>query len=171
MSVLVVYESMYGNTHLVADAVARGLGEAGVPAEVLSIRDAWGRPLADDDVLVVGAPTHGHGLSRENSREQAVHDADRHHLRVDESAEGPGVREWLASLPAGTGRAAAFDTRVKGPRLLTGQASRKIADALEEHGHRLLTGPESFLVTLSNELAPGEADRARQWGAALAAAL
>lgn len=171
MTVLVVYESMYGNTHVVADAIARGLGEAGVPAEVLSIREAWGRPLGPEDALVVGGPTHGHGLSREASRGQAVQDAERHQRTVDASAEGPGVREWLASLPEGTGRAAAFDTRIKGPRLLTGQASRKIADVLEEHGHRVVAQPESFLVTTGNELVPGEADRARQWGTALAAQL
>lgn len=168
MTVLVVYESMYGNTHRIAEAIGRGLTEAGVPAEVRSTAEAQRRPPGAGDVLVVGAPTHGHGLSRENSREQAVRDASRHHLDVDGSAAGPGVREWLAALDAGTGRAAAFDTRVKGPAMLTGRASQKIVRALQEHGYELVAEPESFLVTMGNELVPGEEERALAWGRGLA---
>lgn len=171
MTVLVVYESMYGNTHRIAGAIARGLTEAGAPAEVRSTAEAQQRPPAAGDVLVVGAPTHGHGLSRENSREQAVRDASRHHLDVDGSAGGPGVREWLAGLAAAGGRAAAFDTRVKGPAVLTGRASQKIARALEEHRYELFARPESFLVSMDNELLPGEEERAAAWGRDLAAAL
>ena len=39
MRALVVYESMYGNTHLVAEAIARGLRSAG-PVQVASVADA-----------------------------------------------------------------------------------------------------------------------------------
>lgn len=171
MTVLVVYESMYGNTHRIAEAIGRGLAEAGVPAQVRSTAEAQRHPPAAGDVLVVGAPTHGHGLSRENSREQAVRDASRHHQEVDDSAAGPGVREWLTALGAEGGRATAFDTRVKGPALLTGRASQKIARALEEHRYELVAEPESFLVTMGNDLVPGEEERARGWGRDLAAVL
>ncbi|MFE7631402.1 flavodoxin domain-containing protein [Kocuria sp. NPDC057446] len=171
MTVLVVYESVYGNTHRIAEAIGRGLAEAGVPAQVRSTAEAERHPPAAGDVLVVGAPTHGHGLSRENSREQAVRDASRHDLEVDDAAAGPGVREWLAALGAEGGRATAFDTRVKGPAMLTGRASQKIARALEEHHYELVAQPESFLVTMGNDLVPGEEDRARRWGRDLAAAL
>lgn len=171
MTVLVVYESMYGNTHRIAEAIGRGLTEAGAPAEVRSTAEAQRHPPVAGDVLVVGAPTHGHGLSRENSREQAVRDASRHHLDVDGSATGPGVREWLAALDAEGGRATAFDTRIKGPAMLTGRASQKIARALEEHRYELVAEPESFLVTMGNELVPGEEERAVAWGRDLAAAL
>ncbi|GAB2602027.1 flavodoxin family protein [Kocuria himachalensis] len=171
MTVLAVYESVYGNTHRIAEAIGRGLTEAGVPAEVRSTAEAQRQPPGPGDVLVVGAPTHGHGLSREDSREQAVRDASRHHLDVDGSATGPGVREWLAALDAEGGRATAFDTRIKGPAMLTGRASQKIARALEEPRYELVAAPESFLVTTGNDLVPGEEERARRWGRDLAAVL
>jgi len=39
MRSLVVYESMFGNTHLVAEAIARGLRSGG-PVQVASVADA-----------------------------------------------------------------------------------------------------------------------------------
>ena len=39
MRALVVYESMYGNTHLVAEAIARGLRSA-CPVQVASLAEA-----------------------------------------------------------------------------------------------------------------------------------
>ena len=55
---------------------------------------------------------------------------------------------------------------------LTGGARRAIARGLEQAGYRLLASPETFLVeAVAGPLRPGEAERARAWGAALAAAL
>lgn len=169
MTVVVVYESMYGNTHLIAEAIARGAAEAGAAAEVVSVEAAVRRTADPEDVLIVGGPTHVHGLSRAPTRQAAVRDAPAHDVEVDPAAGGPGVREWLGTLETTGGRAAAFDTRAKGPAVLTGRASQKIAKALRQHGFELLAEPESFLVTSANELLPGEETRARQWGAGLAA--
>lgn len=171
MTVVVVYESMYGNTHRIAEAISQGLTEAGAAAEVISIEAARERGLHPEDVLVVGAPTHVHGLSRASTREAAVRDAPGHDLEVDPSAQGEGVREWLGTLDAGGGRAAAFDTRVKAPVMLTGRASQAIAKALRRHGYELVAQPESFLVTSAHQLLPEEEARARQWGAELAATI
>lgn len=168
MTVVVVYESMYGNTHRIAAAISHGLTEAGAPAEVLSVEAVRERGLHPEDVLVVGAPTHVHGLSRATTREGAVRDAPGHHLVVDPSAHGEGIREWLGSLGAGGGRAAAFDTRAKGPAVLTGRAGQVIAKALRRHGYELVAEPESFLVTSDHQLLPEEEARARRWGAELA---
>ena len=63
--------------------------------------------------------------------------------------------------------AAAFDTRVDGPELITGQASGGIARELSHHGFTLVAKHESFLVDRHNELVAGEADRAIRWGASL----
>ena len=65
--------------------------------------------------------------------------------------------------------AAAFDTRLVGPAAFTGRASKGLARLLERHGLTLITEPKSFLVTSDNTLRPGEEDRAREWGEALAA--
>jgi hypothetical protein len=123
----VVYESMYGNTHSVAEAIAEGLGPAAA-TEVVSTNDADRMDLTGLDLLVVGGPTHAHGMTRSQTRQAAVIDArsGEKELILDPSAEGLGVREWLDLLGPSSGRAAAFDTRVDMPELLTGHASKGI---------------------------------------------
>ena len=107
-----------------------------------------------------------HGMSNEASRraagDQAAADDG---VELDESAQGPGVREWLGGLdPVHGVPAAAFDTRIDGPAVITGRASKAIAKQLEKHGFSLLADPESFLVDRHNHLVDGEADRAAAWG-------
>jgi GNAT superfamily N-acetyltransferase len=169
---LVVYESMYGNTHAIAEAIASGLRHA-ADAEVMTVHDADAGRVNAVDLLVVGGPTHVHGMTRESSRKAALDAAAEPDsgLAVDPDAEGEGVREWLESLrPLGV-RAAAFDTRVGIPPALSGRASKGIAKKLRERGCELIVDPESFLVTKDNHLEPDEEAHARRWGAELAAAL
>ncbi len=172
MRTVVVYESMYGNTHLVADAVGRGLGPA---TEVISVHDATAERIAGADLLVVGGPTHVHSLTRESTRHAAADAAAQPEsaLTMDPDSYGDGLREWFDRLPeaaAGT-RAAAFDTRMPGPAMLTGRASRGIAKRLHHHGYAVVGEPESFLVAKDNTLRDHELEHATAWGAALAAAL
>jgi flavodoxin-like protein len=166
---LVIYESMYGNTHLVAEAIAEGL-RASADVVVASVHEADATLVAGADLLVVGGPTHVHGMSRASTREAAVTAAAKPEsgLTLDPESEGLGVREWLASLEELDLRAAAFDTRLDAPAMLTGRASKGIGRALREHGCTLVAEPESFLVTKATELEPGEDAHARSWGAALA---
>jgi hypothetical protein len=168
----VVYESMYGNTHSVAKAIAEGLGPAAV-TEVVATNDADQMDLTGLDLLVVGGPTHAHGMSRSQTRQAAVNDASsgEKELSLDASVGGPGVREWLDSLGPSSGRAAAFDTRVDMPELLTGHAAKGIGKKLKQHGFELVADPESFLVSGDSGLLPGELDQARQWGQTLASSL
>jgi hypothetical protein len=172
MRVVIVYESMFGNTHLIADAIAKGLAPGNV-ITVVPVAEA-GRELLDRaDLVVVGGPTHVHGMSRARSRASAVEMAHKEgsQLTLDASAEGPGLRDWLASLGEIRTRGAAFDTRLAGTPMLTGRASKTIAKLLEGRGIALLAPAESFLVTKDNQLRPGEQDRAGQWGRELAALL
>ena len=55
MRAMVIYESMHGNTRIVAEAVARGLGPSG-EVRVLPGGKAQGENLADCDLVVVGGP-------------------------------------------------------------------------------------------------------------------
>jgi Flavodoxin domain len=169
MNALVVYESVYGNTRAVADAVAEGLGGAAV----LPVHEAVAR-AAQADLLVVGGPTHMHGLATTRSREMAAAAAHEDGaLTLDPSAtKEPGLRKWLHELDDNGGaQAAAFDTRLDRSQLLTGLASRGIAKRLRRHGYEVL-GTESFLVEDSEgPLEDGELDRARAWGAQLAASV
>jgi Flavodoxin domain len=169
VNALVVYESMYGNTRAIAEAIAEGMGGA----EVLPVHEA-GQPAEHPDLLVVGGPTHVHSLATIRSRHMAVEaiqeDGTAH---VEPGAtEEPGLRAWLRDLPDGGGiHAAAFDTRLDRSPWLTGVASRAIAKRLRRRGYEVLAS-ESFLVEASEgPLEEGELDRARDWGRELAGSL
>jgi hypothetical protein len=171
MRAIVVYESMYGNTHTIAEAVAEGLGRSTADVSVVPVGRATAELMQSADVVVVGAPTPGDGLSRPSTRASAVEAAGKPEtqLTLDADAHGLGVRDWLAVIGPSTALAAAFDTRVSGPSAFTGRASHAIDRHLRRHGFSRIMPPESFLVDKQNHLLPGEADRAREWGSALAA--
>jgi hypothetical protein len=168
MRALVVYESMFGNTHVVASKIADGLGGT-YQVTLVPVAEATPDLLASADLLVVGGPTHMHGLSTAMTRRMAAHAAAKPDsgLSLDPDATGPGVRDLLKRPGSRQVLAAAFDTRLPGAPKSTGQASRRIARSLERHGCLLIAAPESFLVTPQNTLADDEAARARRWGEAL----
>jgi Flavodoxin len=170
MRALVVYESMYGNTHVVASNIADGL-RATHEVILVPVADATAELVASADLLAVGAPTHMHGLPRPATRRMAADAASKNpgDQWLDPAITGPGIRDWLGGLGGGHALAAAFDTRLNGVPLFTGRASRVIGRLLKRHGYRLAVDPESFLVSQRNTLLDGEASRARRWGAALGA--
>jgi Flavodoxin domain len=165
--VLIVFESMYGNTREVATAIAEGVGG---DARVLAVHEA-GAAADDAELLVVGGPTHMHGLATSLSRRMTAEAAkeDGHHALDPSATEGPGLRTWLRDAPDGRGKpAAAFDTRIDRSALLTGSAARGIARRLRQRGYDV-KGSESFFVDdAEGPLAEGERERARAWGASLA---
>jgi hypothetical protein len=171
MRALVVYESIYGNTHVVASNIADGL-RATHEVTLVPVAAATADLVAGADLLVVGGPTHMHGLSTGASRQLAVKTAAKpgSGLVLDPDADGPGLREWLSRLAGGHALAAAFDTRLTGVPALTGHASRGIGKLLKRHGYWLVMSPESFLVGQRNLLLDAESSRARRWGAKLGAA-
>jgi hypothetical protein len=172
MRAVVVYESMYGNTHVIADAIGAGLAD-GFDVAVVRVTDVGSAALAEADLLVVGGPTHMHGMSRPSTRKAAVKAAQDAggQLALEPDALRAGLREWLDSLGKNKVRAkaAAFDTRLQGPAAFTGSAAKGVGKALRHHGYDLVAEPESFLVTKDNDLVAGERDRALTWGASLAA--
>lgn len=173
MRTLVIYESMYGNTHAIADAIGDGLRSAG-EVRVVNVGNATDDLEAWADLIVVGGPTHVHGMTHERTRDAAREMAEKPESEVtlDPSAAGPGVRDWLESLVAGSGkRAAAFDTRAQGPAFLTGRASAGIANILKRRGFRLIAEAESFLIDSHSKVVAGELERAKAWGTSLASEL
>lgn len=178
MRVVVVYESVYGNTHRIAEAVAAGVAEADPDAaiEVLAVDDAGADALTGTDLLVVGGPTHMHGLARSSTKkmgakgEQDKVAAGKPAHDLDEAAYGETLRHWFHHLDRSTGAAAAFDTRFDGAPSMTGRASRGIARRLRHHGWHGVVDPESFLVDTDNTMVDGELDRAHAWGRQVAEA-
>ncbi len=162
--VLVVYESMFGNTHDVAEAVAVGLGST-VDVTLVDVGDAPLEIPDDVDLVVVGGPTHAFGMSRPSTRQSAVEQgAD------PQAAEHDGLREWIAGVVAPEGLpTAAFDTKVAKPHL-PGSAAKAAERKLRHRGFKQLVHPESFFVAgTTGDLLEGELDRARAWGESLAA--
>jgi len=160
---LVVYESMFGNTASIAEAIGAGLGDHFATVEVVDVAAAP-QQVDDVDLLVVGAPTHAFGMPRPKTREAA---------RQRGAADVPdrGVREWLETLsrPAHPIAAAAFDTRAERP--LFGSARRPIDRRLRHLGFRT-AAPISFTVTATaGPLTDGQLDAARQWAATVVPAM
>jgi hypothetical protein len=172
MRAMIVYESMFGNTHVIADAIGKGLETAGV-VFVVPVSEAGREPLGDVDLLVVGGPTHFHGMSRTRTRKWAIAIArnPKSHLVLDPGAQGAGVRDWLGSLGQGHTNVAVFDTRRKGPAVLWGRASKGIGRTLRAHGFEMVSKPKSFFVTKDHHLKRGEEVRAEEWGQRLATRL
>jgi hypothetical protein len=171
MKAVVIFESMYGNTRAIAQAVAEGIGASGdIQVTVSPVRDASAELTREADLLVVGGPTHAHGMSRRGTRRAALAAAAKRDsgLTVDPAADGPGVRDWLARLDRPRAMGAAFDTRLTAPAIVTGNAATGIARRLWRSGVTVLVKPQSFLVTKNNELSSGETVRAREWGRRLA---
>ncbi|HSK53811.1 MAG TPA: hypothetical protein VK908_01025 [Jiangellales bacterium] len=172
MRVLVVHESLFGSTHQIADAIARGIQESKPDARVECMRVGLATPDAvrRADLLVVGGPTHMRAMTSAATRRMGLSaerdDGRPHHL--EPGAAGPGVRDWFHDLPPaelGT-PAAAFDTRAD--VRLAGGAAHGIARKLRHHGYELVARPEGFFVgEAEGSLQDGELERARAWGARL----
>jgi hypothetical protein len=169
MKAVVVYESMFGSTREVAEAIGEGLS-SGASVAVVNVNHAEGSAIADVDLLVVGGPTHVHGLSRPESRAEAVEwtKARSKNLRLEPEAPGIGIREWLPTLTVTSGQFAAFDTRADFPRILSGAASAAIDRALRKLGLHRVVAPASFLISTDGRIEPGEVERARAWGESIA---
>lgn len=156
---LVVYDSVFGNTRQVAEAVAKAL-QPGFSVQVVQVQHLQPEALTGLDLLVVGSPTRG--------------------FRPTED-----VQKWLDSLPAGSlkgVRAAVFDTRIpyetiKSPILHVavklfakgdGYAASTMGAALEAKGAALIADPLGFVVQdREGPLAAGELERAAAWGGSL----
>ena len=172
MRALVVYESMFGNTEEIARDVAEGLAGTGADVTVAEVNRVRAADLRDRDLLVVGAPTHAFSLSRPKTREEAVQQgAPAERARM-------GVREWMTTLPHTLAEnvpddrwptLAVFDTRVTQVRHLPGSAAKGAARIARAKGFEVVSRASFYVLDLSGPTAPGEQERARDWGAGLAA--
>lgn len=165
MTALVVFESMYGSTRAIAEAIGQGLAASG-PVKVIEVgafAAAPGSRKISDDVtlLVVGGPTHAFGLSRSSTRADAAREAT-----AGIVSKGKGIREWLEDLTMPTGGLpiATFDTKVLKPNL-PGSAAKGAEKSLRRLGGRPIVPPRSFRVMgKSDGLVEGELEAARIWG-------
>ncbi len=155
MRIMIVYESAWGHTRMIAEAIAEGLG-AEPP---ISVEDASPLSGLEVDLLVLGGPTHAFGLSRPSTREDA-------HRRGGRRLS-TGLREWIDEAAVSSLSVALFDTKVHRPNL-PGSAAKSAAKKLHRIGCRVVAGPEHFWVEdYGGPLLADEVERAREWGAQL----
>jgi hypothetical protein len=109
---LVVYESMFGNTHTVATHIAEGIGTL-LEARIVPVHDATPEQIADADLVVVGGPTHVHGMSNERSRAGAADIASRTTI----SSSSP--THWSTGCATGSGTWPTTSGRVASQRRST----------------------------------------------------
>jgi hypothetical protein len=165
----IVYESMFGATRRVAEAIARGMTAAsGGEATVIVRRagDVSPEEVTDADVLLVGAPTHVHSLSRPETRLEAERWSQdiEQDLPLEPGALGPGVREFIRGLPPTDAPFVAFGTRADSPEIFTGSSAKAIRKRLKKRGLKALLPPMSFVVTKESRLVEGEEQKAVEFG-------
>ena len=145
MKALVVYESTWGNTERIAQAIAAGLAGG---TRALPLKTARAEELDKIDLLVIGSPViSGRPSQSMQTYLQSV------------------KRETAAKL-----KVAAFDTRLKS-RFATvlGNAASRMTAKFQELGSNAIAKPEGFIVKgQKGPLADGEVDRATRWGKDLA---
>ena len=118
---LVVYESLFGDNQRIARAIAAGLSEF-LPSNAVEVGEAATTIGPNVALLVVGGPNHKASMTKPATRQDAGRRADRPVISTRR-----GLREWFAELSPATpgGRwAAAFDTRMDHPKVLTLDGSR-----------------------------------------------
>jgi hypothetical protein len=165
MRALVVYESMWGNTERVAQAIAAGLRES-MEVESVAVAQAPADPGPEVGLIVAGGPTHAFSMSRARTRADALERGAEH------GGSAFGLREWLDRLPTGQHpqRIATFDTRVTQMRRLPGSAAKAAAKVAHRHGFERAEHVESFYVDdMEGPLLEGELTRATEWGRQIAA--
>jgi flavodoxin I len=152
MKAVIIYDSLYGNTEKIAQAIGDGLtGDV----TVVRVDDVNASELKPFDLLIVGSPVHGGRAT-------------------------PKIDALLKQFPAHSleGKSvAAFDTRFEveaqgiGLRIVMSvirYAAERIAKELAKKGGRLVTEPEGFIVEQKEgPLKQGELERARKWAQAI----
>lgn len=156
MKTLVIYDSVFGNTEKVGQAMGAAL-EAHGEVTVRRVGEVQPEDLTGLDALIVGSPTRAFSPT-------------------------PDTKTWLKSLTRGSlqsVKVAAFDTRMDTDKVdsgvlnvmvkVFGYAAKPIADRLTKKGGVLTMEPEGFFVEgTEGPLTDGELERAAAWAQRIA---
>ncbi len=143
MKVLVVYDSVYGNTEQIARAIGGATSNDINDIKVIHAKEAVPSELQNVDLLIAGAPTQG------GRPTQAMQEFLK---QVSEF--------YIKGLNIAT-----FDTRISAKWVgIFGYAAGRIAKNLKKKGGVLLLDPAPFYVTgTEGPLKEGELERAAAW--------
>jgi flavodoxin len=151
MKVLIICDSVFGNTEQIAQAMGRSLGDQ-ADVVTLQVSEVKHEQLMGLALLIAGSPTRAFRPT-------------------------PAITNFLKSISANGLKGikvAAFDTRIfvnnKSSWILRffikifGYAAKPIADGLKKKGGELILPPEGFFVQDSEgPLQEGEIERAASW--------
>jgi len=138
MKKLVIYDSFFGNTKLLAEAIGKELGD---DTKVLHVSDFKNEDLKGVGLLIVGSPILGWKPSENTS--------------VFLMSFGKDQLEGI--------KVATFDTRMK--IIIHGDATKKMSETLAKLGAEIIVAPNWFIVIdKEGPLADGELERAKEWG-------
>ena len=148
MKVLVVYDSVYGNTEEIAQAIEDALHDKR-DVEMVKASEIKSNHLIDLDLIIIGSPTHGGRFT------EAIQDFFNN------------ISESMMNVV----NVAAFDTRTASSRWLVshlekifGHAANRIVDVVKKQGGILIVEPEGFIVEgTKGPLRIGEIKRAENW--------
>jgi len=153
MKLIIVYDTIYGNTQRIAEAIKEGLG-SGHESELVRVEEAKTDMIENTDVLIVGSPTHGGWFSE-------------------------SVKTFLDTLSAESLRgiyASSFDTSIpsedqkfliKSLTKLFGNAAPRISKELRQKGATVIGSEIFFVLGRKGPIKEGEIERAREWAAGL----
>jgi len=142
MNVLIVYDSLYGNTEKIAKAMANALTPSN-EVKLIRAKDVRISDLETINLLIIGSPTQG-------------------------GRPIPSIKEFLNKIPADglkNIKVAAFDTRVKiFFAKIFGYAADRLAKELQNKGGNLITAPMGFIVKgKEGPLKEDELEKATDW--------
>jgi flavodoxin len=154
MNAVVVYFSKFGNTQMVAEAVAQEIAAELKPestVQVISLDTLSAEDFKDKDLVVMGSPTHNMNLPK-------------------------NVRPVFERLPKRVLKGipvAAFDTSYKMSWWLNHfTAAKRLSQKLRKLGGSRIVPPETFHVTgREGPLFDGEIERSRAWAASILEAM
>ncbi len=140
MKVLIIYDSIYGNTQKIAQSIASAISN---DVKVLRPGETNLSDLELIDLLFVGSPTNG-------------------------GKPTPAIQDLLGRIQQSTIKdkdIAAFDTRFSSKWVgIFGYAAGKIAESLKKKGGNLILPPQAFFVKATKgPLKEGELERAASW--------
>jgi|APLak6261698228_1056238.scaffolds.fasta_scaffold01249_6 flavodoxin len=148
MNILIVYDSLYGNTEKIARHIAEEFKTEQV--KIIKSKDATAKDFFSIELLIAGTPTHGGQPSQ-------------------------GMKDLLTMLPAGllnNVKTAAFDTGIpldgqKGFKRFIirfiGYAAKRLAGILKKNGAIIIAAETFFVLDKEGPLKEGEIQRSAKW--------
>ena len=137
MKSLIIYDSFFGNTKLLAETIGKELGN---DTKVMHVSDFKQEDLRGVSLLIVGSPILGWRPSEKTTAFLMSFGKDQ-----------------LKGIEVAT-----FDTRMK--IIIHGDATKKMSEMLSNLGAEIIVEPNWFIVTgKEGPLADGELERAKEW--------